>query len=158
MQVVVDDNGRRSIHREAPSERWKPMRFVGRWTQDGHNYESWENSLYYAAVERFNDGFPIGGGEYVRIGITAIDETARHDWREFQWAKNDICGPEWEAVELYPAESRLLDPSNWFYLWCVPSGVLEVGQFVGRNVLNHTESKAPQRPFANGSKDWRPAV
>lgn len=41
------------------------------------------------------------------------------DWRHFQRIKNEIIGPECEAVELYPAESRLVDTSNKYHLWCV---------------------------------------
>src|SRR4051794_36621188 len=33
------------------------------------------------------------------------------DWRHFQNIKNDILGKECEAIELYPAESRLVDTS-----------------------------------------------
>jgi hypothetical protein len=39
------------------------------------------------------------------------------DWRHFQQIKNELSGSECEAVELYPAESRLVDTSNKFHLW-----------------------------------------
>jgi hypothetical protein len=39
------------------------------------------------------------------------------DWRHFQQIKNELIGEECEAVELYPAESRLVDTSNKFHLW-----------------------------------------
>lgn len=40
-----------------------------------------------------------------------------HDWREMQRVKNELVGPEHEAVELYPAESRLVDSADQFHLW-----------------------------------------
>jgi hypothetical protein len=43
-----------------------------------------------------------------------LDGQAIHDWRELQRIKNEIVGDEIEAVELYPAESRLLDTANWY--------------------------------------------
>ena len=51
-------------------------------------------------------------------------------------------------MDLYPAESRLVDPSNRFYLWCVPKGVLRWG-LPGRkrHVIGPEEAIAPQRPF-----------
>lgn len=39
------------------------------------------------------------------------------DWRHFQQIKNELIGEECEAVELYPAESRLVDTSNKYHLW-----------------------------------------
>jgi hypothetical protein len=53
----------------------------------------------------------------VHLSIRPLCGTARHDWRELQAIKNAILGPECEAVELYPAESRLLDEANQFHLW-----------------------------------------
>src|SRR5690606_20517486 len=82
----------------------------------------WESPEYYGTLRVFRAGFPVGNGPFKVLGISAIDETARPDWREFQQLKNYLVGEEWEGVELYPAESRLVDPSNRFYLWCVPKG------------------------------------
>lgn len=39
------------------------------------------------------------------------------DWRHFQQIKNELVGPECEAVELYPAESRLVDTTNKYHLY-----------------------------------------
>jgi hypothetical protein len=44
------------------------------------------------------------------------------DWREFQEIKNDFAGPESEAMEIYPAESELVDTVNVYHLWCMPEG------------------------------------
>lgn len=41
------------------------------------------------------------------------------DWRHFQQIKNELVGPECEGVELYPADSRLVDTSNKFHIWVV---------------------------------------
>jgi hypothetical protein len=35
-----------------------------------------------------------------------------HNWRHLQQIKNDICGEESEALELYPAMSRIVDTVN----------------------------------------------
>lgn len=154
-------------HREGASRRWRPMvldeeesgrihpfwsKELGRPVQE----EMWSNCWYYANVVRI-DEYPMFGygsvdgpievrGPLVYIGLSSIDEMARHDWRDMQNVKNDIAGLDWEAVELFPADSRLVDPSNRFYLWCVPSGVLLFG-FHHRRVWDVDRAVAPQRPF-----------
>lgn len=45
------------------------------------------------------------------------DRAPIRDWRIGQRVKNEVAGPEWEAVELYPAESRLMDEANEYWLW-----------------------------------------
>jgi hypothetical protein len=84
------------------------------------------------------------------LGISCHDGEARHDWREFQRIKNDIAGPEWEAVELYPAESRLLDPSNYYSLWCFPK--VPLGKHYGRVIAAPYNCIAPQRGWAKGDE------
>lgn len=106
----------------------------------------WENDRYYGTVRRYRNGFFVGNSAWATIGISAKDESARHDWRDFQQIKNDLIGREWEAVELYPADSRLVDPSNRFYLWCAPKGCFQFG-FEHRQVFDAFEAVAPQRPF-----------
>ena len=109
----------------------------------------WENEHYYGLLRRYARGSPLGGGPYAILSISATDETARHDWRDFQQLKNFLLGDEWEAVELYPAESRLVDPSNRFYLWCFPPGMVPWGLPGGRHVLD-SNPDAPQRRFPRG--------
>jgi hypothetical protein len=150
MQKVQADDGRIYIHKEAPS-RLQPKPSV-RTVRVGitESVDQWGNGFYYGLVIRYSSGFPIGGGPYAMLSISACNETALHDWRDYQQLKNFLVGEEWEAVELYPAESRLMDPSNRFYLWCVPKGVFDFGLPPGRSVLNPSESNAPQRPFPKG--------
>ena len=134
-------------HQEPPSLPWQPMRHVATIDEGpGLQYEVWENDRYSCSVRRYRKGFSHGNSRYTTIGITAKDQTAHHDWRDFQACKNDLCGPEWEAIELYPAESRLQDPSNRFYLWCVPKGILKFGGTT-REVRTPEDAIAPQRPF-----------
>lgn len=125
-----------------PSRKWQPLRQVG--TDDGA--EEWMNDLYCVRVKRGS----LSGGIGARIGISNNDGSARHDWRDFQRIKNQLVGEEWEAVELYPAESRLNDPSNFFLLWCAPS--FPFGFFVGRRIAHPENCVAPQRGWPEGDK------
>jgi hypothetical protein len=54
----------------------------------------------------------------IHLSIRRQDRQPCHDWRDFQRIKNQLAGPEWEAMEIYPAESRLVDGANQYHLWC----------------------------------------
>ncbi|MGE3778399.1 MAG: hypothetical protein AB7F89_14525, partial [Pirellulaceae bacterium] len=69
----------------------------------------YRNSRYSVAVRRHP--------EHYHLAIIVNDHSARHDWRDFQRIKNELLGPDAEAVELYPSEDRLIDTSNTFHLW-----------------------------------------
>lgn len=56
------------------------------------------------------------------LSIKRLDKESIHDWRDLQQIKNELCGEECEAVEIYPAESRLVDAANQYHLWVFPEG------------------------------------
>lgn len=143
-----------------PSRKWQPVKHVENLTdEDPGKYpgttngtvEIWENDLYEINVRRYLDGWPFAHkSRWIYIGIAALDGAARHDWREMQRIKNEICGPEWDAIELFPAESRLLDPSNYFILFCAPK--ISIGLNGGRNISGPSNTVAPQRGWAQGEE------
>ena len=138
---------------EPPSRKWQTMKHDGKGNtpMDGAvRCEYWENALYSAYVHHFDESRMAR----VVIGVCRADQTAVHDWRDLQWLKNDIVGEEWEAVEVYPSESCKVDPSNYYYLFCFPPGLL-LSLGIGltpprRNVVGPTEAMAPQRAFKGG--------
>jgi hypothetical protein len=77
----------------------------------------WVNEKYQVAVRRFNhEKF----GLCLQINIRRRDgNVIFRDWREFQKIKNQLADPEFEAIEIYPAESRLVDTSNKYQLWVI---------------------------------------
>lgn len=77
-----------------------------------------ENSRYQVVRREYPEG-PFG--PYVHLTIRSRDGSPRHDWRDFQRIKNELVGEEAEGVELYPAESRLVDTANHYHLWVFPS-------------------------------------
>ena len=111
--------------------------------------EVWDSDLYQVTVRRWpKDPVFKSDGGIIQIGINALDGTARHDWREMQWIKNQIAGEECEGFELFPAESRLLDPSNYYTIWCFPGlKNIHVGVMMKRRVYDSDEAMAPQRGF-----------
>lgn len=74
--------------------------------------EIWLNNRYQVNVLRLPEGL-------VHLSIKQVDKGAVHDWRDLQRIKTELLGPEVEAVELYPAESRLIDTANQYHLWAV---------------------------------------
>jgi len=79
--------------------------------------EIWLNNLYQVNV-RFimtKDNWPA----MLHLSIKSRDKSPIRDWRHMQRIKNEIAGVENEAVELYPAESRLVDTANQYHLWAL---------------------------------------
>lgn len=119
---------------QPPTRPWKPLRAYQKGTDSMGPYVDWWNDYYFVRERNHH------------LVISNADESARHDWREFQRIKNEIWGPEVEAVELYPAESRLVDPSNAYYLWRNPKAA-KLGIKRGRQIATPEMAVAPQRSF-----------
>jgi hypothetical protein len=101
------------------------------------------NDLYQVTVSCFDTGW----GPITHLSIVRRDRSPTHDWRDLQRIKNELCGPEREAVELYPAESRLVDTNNQYHLWVLPEGgVLPLG-YAERDVSDVAFGAHKQRPF-----------
>ncbi len=74
----------------------------------------YQNNLYEVAVRYLK---PDGILALTQLSIKRLDKEPVTDWRHFQWIKNEIVGVEFEFVQLYPAESRLVDTSNQYWLY-----------------------------------------
>lgn len=105
------------------------------------------NSRYHVFVREIpHPG--LDEGMMTHLSIKRNDREVIHDWRDLQRIKNELCGPECEAIEIYPAESRLVDSSNQFHVWVFPKGkMVPFGFFDGRLVAEETGTDAKQRPF-----------
>jgi hypothetical protein len=57
---------------------------------------------------------------FIHLDIARRDGESCKSWWDFQQIKNELVGPECEAVELFPAESRLVNTSNQYHLWVNP--------------------------------------
>lgn len=79
--------------------------------------EQYANDTYVVHLRRMpsqSDDVP----DAIHLSIRRQDRQPCRDWRDFQRIKNQLAGPEWEAMEIYPAESRLVDMANQYHLWC----------------------------------------
>jgi hypothetical protein len=87
-------------------------------------------------------------GPIVHLSIKRLDKSHEHDWRDYQQIKNELMGPEYEAVEIYPAESRLVDCANQFHLWGFNDPLFRFPfGFKDRMVSNQAIGKGQQRPL-----------
>ena len=53
----------------------------------------------------------------VHLDISRHDGKPICSWRDLQQIKNELVGPECEAIDLFPAESRLVDTAHQYHLW-----------------------------------------
>lgn len=90
------------------------------------------------------------GGGITQLCIRRRDGGMFKDWRHFQQIKNECCGPEREGLELYPAESRLVDTSNKWHIWVLPEGMRVPVGWPERDVSYEENRNVPgmrQRPL-----------
>ena len=117
------------LKRSTPHRDGKPI--------DLKDEEQWANDQY-VVYKRIMEAESEGTPDAIHLSIRNQDRSAKHDWRDFQRIKNQLAGPEWEAVEIYPAESRLVDSANQYHLWCFQFS-LGIG-FNQRMVLRQAQS------------------
>lgn len=105
--------------------------------------EVYLNDRYQVAKRTIEDG------RMVHLSIKRVDREPIHDWRDLQAIKNMLVGPECEAIEIYPAESRLVDTANQYHLWVFTDETyrIPVGFTGGRATTNNTIGKSNQRPM-----------
>ena len=100
-------------------------------------FRSRDWQVHILAVPAKEDGWPA----MLHLNCRRADREACHDWRTLQAIKNILVGPEHEAVELYPAESRLTDTANNYHLWVLASPTTRFPfGFTGRAVWTAEEA------------------
>lgn len=144
--IAAAKEARKVSAKMKPSRRFQPLVLVATHMEQGGVCQHWQNDIYDVTRRHYPSGWPETNSPYIKLGICSLDGLARHDWRDMQAIKNQLAGEEWEAVELFPAESRLVDPSNYYILFCIPER-FPFGLFEGRQVIDADQCIAPQRPF-----------
>lgn len=116
----------------------------------GQNFVAvYRNDKYQCVVETY--------GDWTWLKIVRLDREPVHDWRDLQRVKNDVAGPEAEAVEVYPAESRLVDESNQYHLFVLPAGQRMPLGYVDRSVRDEPFGLNKNRPFDDPPRDLNAA-
>jgi hypothetical protein len=120
------------------------------------NDELWKNETHTVLVtpcndrelseDRYMDGWLV-------LSIRRNDRAAECDWRIFQRIKNEIAGPEREAVQLFPAMSRCVDSANQYFLFVAPKGFTIGLGYLDQLIVDHGVGPrlgSVQRPFEPG--------
>jgi hypothetical protein len=144
---------------EAVQTEWQPMRQrptpphivrAHESTGLGADVALWSNDTYEVFVVEVD----IEAG-IKHLSIKRYDRAPTHNWRHLQQIKNEICGESWEAIELYPDESRLADNANQTHLWAtagrIPVGfpegvVISDEQVQAYNEADHPGRQEPRQP------------
>ena len=83
--------------------------------------EAFVNNQYCVMVfNRFVEMFDLGGEIKHLVIKPADNKPIRNHWKTLQAIKNEICGTEQNAIEIYPKESTLIDEANVYHLWVFP--------------------------------------
>ena len=132
--------------RVSTTPAWTPFKRVGEVTTHP-DLALTEGTIYrnsrYQVVVRCPGSPPEA--PLIWLSIKRIDNRPCRDWRDFQRIKNELLGPEVEAVELYPAESRRVDAANQYHLWAFPGQILPFG--FGERLVAEGTPGVTQRPF-----------
>jgi hypothetical protein len=123
-KIVLDPMDNPQAEKPDPDEvEWTPFEefesLPGATMHDGSSkgFRLMQNNVYTVLIEELDE--PAG---MTHLSIRRNDRHWTRDWRHMQRIKNELMGPEREAVELYPAESRLVDAANQYHLWVAPEG------------------------------------
>lgn len=145
-----------------PKKAWTPFEEVTRIFN--HQFQQWSdidperdgrcfaNSRYLVwvkarPVER--EGWPAS---VLELSIKARQRGPVDDWRDKQRIKNELVGPGCEAVELFPAEDRLVDSADQAWLFVFPPGERLPFGFTKRFVCDGRPPGGSQRPFEKGAR------
>jgi hypothetical protein len=155
-------SGRRIDERDIPYQvrPWRPFIRTMAMRPDGSpdpevlagREEFWANGHYLVYIRTIKSNDP-GEPDAKHLSLRTVENDTRHDWRDFQRIKNELVGPHWEAVELYPDVDRLVDSANQYHLWCFPFR-LPFG-FDSKLVMPHgavEQTGGKQRPFTEGDQ------
>ncbi len=92
--------------------------------------------LYYNSIYEVIVRPAIAPPGWTHLTIRRRDGGTTIPWLHKQMIKDQLVGEECEAVELFPAQSRMLDLADAYHLWCNPDTTerLPIGYDAGRTV------------------------
>lgn len=84
-----------------------------------HIIAAWKNNRY--VVMEFPQR-PTEHGIVRHLIVQRVQADNIHNWNDLQRIKNEVCGPESLAFEVYPPESKLVNDFHVYHLWVLPEG------------------------------------
>lgn len=91
------------------------------------NVETWRNAFYMIMVYRGRECDELVHqeefkGKCIWLSIKRRDKKPVNHWQDMQTIKNHLAGPDREAIQIFPAESRVVNTSNQYHLMVMPEG------------------------------------
>lgn len=120
-----------------PDEIWKNSRF-----------EVWVYLRAPMSTGVTDSNFPV----LTHLSIKRRDKQVVRRWRDLQRIKNEVMGPDREAVELFPSERRLVDTANQYHLFVLPEGLAWPFGYRDRMIISRSSRGATQEPFEPGEE------
>jgi hypothetical protein len=80
------------------------------------------NGSFFRLLDYNVTRFPEIDG-MVQVMIRRTDRKPIHNWHDLMAIKDKVVGEESEAVELYPARSRLVDEDHIYHLYAKPNRI-----------------------------------
>ena len=127
---------KRSMMREIDKKRsqwkvpnWNQMQFIEKRTcpvNPEGDIGIFKNDIYTCVVRVMSDGI-------IHLSFRTRDNSTEIPWPHKQQIKNDICGEEREAIEIFPAMSRIVDAANQYHLWVYPEEYIIPTGFLHHN-------------------------
>lgn len=119
MRRASDANGRRLQRRE-----WDAFRDVTEEAKKRHwalggslRFDPdtvWMNNRYVVQSLRNRE---ILGRRATKLMIRRCDSEPIYSWPDLQRIKNELFGPEVQALQMFPKMSELVDDANLYWLW-----------------------------------------
>lgn len=84
----------------------------------------WSNSFYLVNRVALEPEKGLEGA--VRLSMKRHDGKALREWKHMQRVKNELCGEEREAVEIFPPQSMVTSMDHEHHLFVTPVGVASI--------------------------------
>lgn len=87
--------------------------------------ETYVNNIYQVAVYRGKDADDLIHvdelkGRCVWLSIKRRDKRPVNNWQDMQTMKNRLVGVNFDAIQMFPAESRMVNTANQYHLIVLP--------------------------------------
>ena len=91
---------------------------------------------------------PENATGYIHLSIRSREnDHLAHDWRDLMRIKNELVGPDREAVEVYPSMNRIHDTANQFHLWVLPEGEMTPAGWLSAEIVHKHQIEQSTNPF-----------
>ena len=153
VKIVITDEQKKKmlaeVKQQFPDKVDEAEDIIKEHIESKNNTKTFVNDKYRVTARKVTSSMVLC--DVIWLSLQRVDGKAIHSWKDLQDIKNQLVGPNHEAIEIYPAESRLVDTSYQYHLWVFsdPTYRVPLG-YTERLVLDKSVPTPPKRP--SGSK------